>query len=103
MFRVTTGKMIVQNYVQKRLMDADATVVLDESQLSEPIHEEAHTRACSSNHFGQRLLRDLWNQRLRLAGLTKLCHQQQDSGQPLFTGVEKLVDKIGLCANTPCQ
>ena len=40
---------------------------------------------------------------LRLSRLAKLCHQQQNPRQAFFTGVEKLIDKIGLDAHAAVQ
>jgi len=91
--------MIVQNDVQKRLMDADAAVVVDEPELPEPIHKEAHPRACGSNHLGKRLLRYFRDEGLGFGCLAELGHQEQNPRQPLFARVEELVDKISLRAN----
>src|SRR6185437_9432336 len=69
-------------------------VVIDEAQLSEPVHEEANSRAGSAHHLCQSLLTNLRNHSLRRAFLTKVGKQQKDSGQPLFTRIEKLVNQI---------
>jgi hypothetical protein len=39
----------------------------------------------------------------RFTRLTKFGHQQENSRQTLFAGVEKLIDKIGLGSHTPGQ
>ena len=46
--------------------------------------------------FLPRSLGNLRNQGFRFPGLAKFRHQQKNSGQAFFTGVEKLIDKIGL-------
>lgn len=42
-------------------MDLQLTVVLDETQLPEPIHEEANTRAGCAHHLCKGLLTDFRN------------------------------------------
>src|ERR1022692_618539 len=72
------GEMIVQNHIKQRLMDPDATVVFNKAELAKAIHEEADAGAGGADHLRQRLLRDLGNQRFRLARLAKLGHQQEN-------------------------
>ena len=81
----------------------DAAVVFDKSQPAESIHEKADARTRSSNHFGKRLLRDRRNLRFRLTRLTIFGHQEKNSGQTFLTGVEKLIDKVGLAPHTSRQ
>ena len=45
--------LLVQNQVQQRPMNLDMAIVGDETQLPEPVHEEADARARRSNHFGE--------------------------------------------------
>ena len=53
-------------------MHVDATVVFQEAQLPELIHEETDARPRGADHVGQRgLLNDLWKDRLRLACFPK--------------------------------
>ena len=84
-------------------MHADATVVFDKTELAETVHEEADARPRCAYDVGQRFLRDLGYQGFRFAWLSKIRHQQQHSSQALFTGVEQLIDKIGLRARAPGQ
>src|ERR1022692_1826227 len=97
------GEMIVLNHIDQRLVDPDAAVVFDKAELAKAIHEEAYAGPGGADHLCQRLLRDLGNQRFRLARLAKLGHQQENSRQTLFTGVEKLVHQVGLGSHTPGQ
>jgi hypothetical protein len=51
-------RVIVQNYIQERVMDLQIAVVFDETQLAEFVHEEAHTRASGADHLGKSGLAD---------------------------------------------
>ena len=84
-------------------MNTDATVVFNKAELAKAIHEEADAGPGGSNHFCQRFLRDLWDQRFRFSRLAKFRQQQENSRQSLFAGVEKLIDKIGLGSHAPDQ
>src|ERR1051326_4171038 len=73
-----------------------AAGVVNEAQLPEAVHKEADARTSCPDHLGQSFLADLGNYSFRNAFLAKMREQQQHAGQPLFAGVEKLVDKIFL-------
>ena len=77
-------------------MNPDAAVVFNKAELAKAIHEEADAGPGGSDHFRQRFLRDLWDQRFRFSRLAKLREQQENSRQTLLAGVEKLIDEIGL-------
>jgi hypothetical protein len=84
-------------------VNTDASVVFDEPQFAEPVHEEAYSGPGSSDHLRQRLLRNLWDQSLRFSGSAELRHEQQDSGQALFAAIEKLIDEVSLRAHAAGQ
>jgi hypothetical protein len=90
--RIVVRQLIEKNNVKQRLMDLDATVVANEAQLAKPIHEEADSGTCGPDHICQRLLRNWRNKSFRLTGFTKFCHQEENPGQTLLAGIEKLVD-----------
>jgi hypothetical protein len=48
--------LVVQNHVQKGIMDLDFSVVFDKTRFAEFVHEEAHTRSARANHLGQDFL-----------------------------------------------
>ncbi len=84
-------------------MHANAAVVFNEAELAKAIHKEADARPCGTDHLRERLLRDLGNQGLRLAGLAKFRHQQQNPCQTPFAGIEKLINQVGLNAHAARQ
>src|ERR1039457_6803399 len=96
-------QLVVQNNVQEGFVNLDATVVFDKAELAKAVHEEADPRPGCPDHFRQSLLRDLGDKLFRFAGLSKLRHQQENSGQTLFAGVEELIDKIGLSLDAADQ
>ena len=65
-----------------------APAIVDEAQLSEPIHEKTDPRPGCADHFRQRLLTDFGNYRLGFAFLAKMSEQQKDPGQPFFAGIK---------------
>jgi len=93
----------MQNYIQQGSVNPDATVVFDKAELTEPVHEEAHSGPCCSDHFRQCLLGYLWNQRLRFARSSELRHQQENACQTPFAGVEELVDEVCLGSHAAGQ
>ena len=96
-------RFIVQNHIQQRLVDPDATVVFDEAELAKTVHEKADARAGGADHFRQGFLGDLRNESFRFSCFAKLRHQQQDACQAFFAGVEELVDKVGLDSHAARQ
>ena len=43
---------IVQNYIEQGAMNLQTTVVVNETQFPEPVHEEAHSGTSGTNHLG---------------------------------------------------
>jgi hypothetical protein len=70
--RVSLGHSIKQDHIQQRLVNLDASVVFDKTELAKSIHEEADAGASGADHFRQGLLRDFGNVLFRLARLAKL-------------------------------
>ena len=74
-------------------MDLQSTLaIVDEAQLSEPVHEEADPRPGGADHLGKRLLTDLRNYRLGYALLAEMSQQEQNPSESFFAGIEELVD-----------
>ena len=97
------GRLVVENNVQKRAVDLQPAVVVNEAQLPEAVHEEADPRAGGADHFRQHLLTDLGNYGLGCAFLAETGEQQKDSGQSFFTRIEKLIDQVFFVTDVPGQ
>jgi hypothetical protein len=53
---------VVENHIEQRFMNADATVVFDKAQLAKAIHKETDAGPSGADHFRKSFLGDLWNQ-----------------------------------------
>ena len=47
---------VVQNYIEQRAVDLQATIVLNETHFSESVHEKTNSRTSRAYHLGQCLL-----------------------------------------------
>jgi hypothetical protein len=65
----------IQKDVEEGVVNPNLTVIFDEAQFSEAIHEKTHARPGCADHLRQYLLADLRNYRLRLAFLAELRQQ----------------------------
>jgi hypothetical protein len=77
--------LVIQHRVQKRAVDFDFSVVADEAELAEFVHEEADAGAGGPDHLGQGFLTDVRADRLRGAFLAEIGQQKQQARQPLLT------------------
>ena len=93
---VIAGQLIVQNGVEQSPMHSNAAIVVNKAEFVEMVHEKTDTRPRCTDHLGQFVFRDLWNQPLKLIGLAKFRHQQEYPRQAFLAGVEELVEKIRL-------
>jgi hypothetical protein len=69
-----------------------ASLIINEPQFPEPVHEEANPRASCTYHLCEGLLADCGDYRLGHTFFAKMSRQKQDSGQPFFAGIEELVN-----------
>src|SRR5579864_5170916 len=88
--------LVMQDDMEKRAADSHFTVVFNESQLPELVHKEGDPGASSTDHLGQGFMSDFGHNGLRALALAETGEEQQGPGQPLFTGVEKLVYQVFL-------
>jgi hypothetical protein len=93
----------VQDNIQERSIDLKSAVVLDESELSEFVHEEVDPWARCADHLRQRFLRHCGEHSVGLVFLTVTGKQQKSAGEQLLARVEELIDQILLDSNVPCQ
>jgi len=96
-------QLIEQDYIEQRLMYLDAAVIANETELAKAVHEEADTGPGGTDHIRQCFLGDGRNEGLRLAGTAEFGHQQENPRQAFFTGIEELIDKIGLGSHAAGQ
>jgi hypothetical protein len=82
----------VENDIEQRTVHLETTVVVDESQLPEAVHEEADSGARRADHLREGFLTDLRDYGFRNAFLAEMSQQQQNARKSLFAGVEELVD-----------
>ena len=66
------------------------SIVINEPQLTELVHEMADARPGRADHLGERFLTDLRKNWFRSAFLSEIGHQQQKPRKSFFGRVEKL-------------
>ena len=96
-------QLIEQNHIEQRLVYLDTAVVIDKTELAKAVHEEADTRPGGADHLRECFLRDGRNEGFRFSWLAEFRHQQEDSRQTLFAGVEKLIDEVSLGSHAAGQ
>src|SRR3979411_484255 len=84
-------------------MTLDFSVVFDEAQFAEFVHEKAHPRSGRANHLRQRFLTERSHDRLRLAFLPEICKQKEKPSETLFARIEQLVDQVLFDSAVPSQ
>jgi len=84
-------------------MDFNFSVVTDEAELAEFVHEKADPGPCRADHFGQRFLTDMRIDGRRITFLTKVRQQKEKPREALFTRIEQLVDQVFFDPAVPGQ
>src|SRR5216684_4139265 len=82
--------LVVQNHVQQGIMDFQFSVVFDEAQFAEFVHEKAYARSSRAD-------------RLRPAFLAEICKQKEETSEALFARIEQLVDQVLFNSTVPSQ
>src|SRR5678815_5006229 len=98
-----TNRSIVEDDAEQRGVDLYLAVVLDEPKVSKFVHEEVDARTRRPDHFGKGFLGDLRYPPLRSRLIAVPGQQQQSPRQPLFAGVEDMIDEVGFDADVPRQ
>src|ERR1700730_9291544 len=96
-------RLVVQNDIQQRTVDFDASVVVNKTQFSKFVHEKTHAGPGRSDHLRKRLLADFREDRLRFLFLAKVRQQQEQAGKTFLTRIEQLIDEVCLDADGPIQ
>ena len=85
-------------------MDLKTTVVIDEAQLPEFVHEGTDSRPGGAHHLGQGLLANLRNFcSFPDAILAESSEQKKNARQPLLAGIEQVVNQVLLISNISGQ
>ncbi len=71
-------------------MNLKSTIVMNEAEFPEFVHEKIDPCARCANHFRQHLLRYFGKHLLRLGFLAVASEQQKSPSQPFLAGVKKL-------------
>src|SRR5689334_23088002 len=95
------GDLVAQDDREQRAVDLQSTVVVDEAQLPEPVHEVTDAGPRGAHHRGESLLAHLRNDGLRPRVLAEVRQQQKSPRQSLFARIEELVDQVFLDSNVP--
>ena len=80
-----------------------ASVIVNESQFPEPVHEKTDPRPRGAYHLCEGFLTHLGDYSLGSAFLAEMSQQQKNTSKALLTGIEKLVNQILFIPNVPCQ
>jgi hypothetical protein len=91
----------VQDDTQEGIVDLKSTIVPNEPQFPEFIHEKVNARARCANHFRQHLLGYAEKHLLRWRFLPIASEQQKRPSQAFLAGIEKLIDQILLDSDVP--
>ena len=77
-------KLVVNDDIQKRCMNLQFTIVLDQSELPELVHEGVDPRTGCADSRRQRFLTDLWDDRFELPFLAEISKEQEYPSEALF-------------------
>jgi hypothetical protein len=83
--------LVVQNGAQKRIVDFNFSVVVDEPQFAEFVHEETDAGSGGADHLCQGFLADI---RIDWAFLSEMREQKEKAREALLARVEQLVDQV---------
>jgi hypothetical protein len=71
-------------------------IVIDQAELAEIVHKEAHAGPGHADHFRERLLTESdWNDG-RVTFLPIICEKQREPRKPPFARIERLINYVFL-------
>jgi hypothetical protein len=92
----------MEDNVEKRAMDFQFSVVANETQLPEPVHEKINPRASRAHHLCQSLLTNCGNCNFGLSVLAEVSQQEKHASQSFLARIKELVNQILFVPNIPC-
>src|ERR1700722_8239008 len=69
--------LVVQHCMQQRIVDFDFSVIADEAEFAELVHEEADAGTGGPDHLRKGCLADIRDDRLRTTFFSEVGQQQQ--------------------------
>ena len=84
-------------------MDFYFSVIADESQFAEFVHEETDAGSGGANHLCQCFLTDTHQNRLRAAFLSEMRKQKEKARESPLARIKQLVDQVFFNPTVPCQ
>ena len=97
----------MEHDVEQRTVNFQTAVIVNQTELSESIHKEVHSRSGCADHFRQGFLAYFRNYVLRSSFFAKVGQQQKRPRQPLLSRVEELINQVCLsvvvAANEICN
>ena len=77
-------------------MHPKRSIIVDETQFPEFVHEETDSRSSCANHLRESFVTDVRHHRLRRIFLSEIGEKKKEPGESLFARVEKLIDQVRL-------
>jgi hypothetical protein len=90
----TTSRLVEQDYAQEATMNRQPAAVIDKAKLPELLHEMIDSRPGCAHHLCQIFLLDSGKHNPGSTFLAKMSQQEENPGQTLLAGIEKLIDEI---------
>ena len=96
--------LIVEDDTEEGAVDVNpVSIVVQEAELPELVHEVTHPGAGGANHFGEYFLTDLRDDHLRFPFFPEMGHEKEHPRETLLAGIEELVHYVFLHANASRQ
>ena len=90
----TTSRLVEQDYAQKATMNRQPAAAIDKAKFPELPHEMIDSRPGCADHLCRIFLLDSGKDNLGSTFLAKISQQEENPGQTLLAGIEKLIDEI---------